>query len=329
MLTQFGIFAASLIGLLVASDIFVDAVVHLARRLGVSTMVVGLTVVAIGTSLPETAAGVAAALNGHPQIAFGNVVGSNICNVGLILGLPALFISIVCDKRVLRRQGLLMIVLTAAFWAWVSWTGSIGRIEGAISILAFAAFVFWVFRSTENSPNKLGEQPWEEVAEEALHGGEETHERDQSSFGLLALKILVALVGIFVASEFLVESTVEIAKGFNVSENIIALSMIALGTSLPELSVSFAAARKREGDILVGNILGSNISNILLVLGVTASIRPFEVNPITVLIDIPLMLVFSLLMVLFLYQRSGINRSKGVLFLLLYTGVLWRCVALP
>ena len=326
------ILIASLVGLLVAADIFVDAVAELARRLDVSPIVVGLTVVAVGTSLTEVAASAAASLRGHPEIALGNVIGSNIANVGLILGLPALFVPITCHKSVVQREGFLMVFLSIGLFLIGLLHGVLDVGLGIVFLLGFGAFIVWSFKRSQEPDS---EEHWEEIAEVADDALRLGSEGDGASSGdadvsirVLSFRMLCALAVVLVSSEYLVHATVDLARSAGVSENVIAISLIAIGTSLPELSVSFAAARRRQGDILIGNVLGSNISNILLVLGVSSLISPVGMAQNSVALDLPLMLIFAFVLILFLSQPKGVNRAKGLVLLALYGIVLWRCVAI-
>ena len=324
MLSEFIILVVSLAVLLYSADQLIDTVVKLAKGLNVSTMVVGLTVVAIGTSLPELMASSAAAIKGHPNIAVGNVIGSNVCNVGLILGLPALFFPILCRRSVLQREGVLMLLATAAFLL-LAFLGGLNRLFGGVFVLAFIAFVYFAFQAGEEEDSQTPSEPAEEKEEETERSAVEESKRIR----IVILKMMGFLVALLASSEFLVRATVSLASAMGVSEGVIAISMIAFGTSLPELSVSIAAAKKNQGDILVGNILGSNISNILLVLGATALITPFSVHPVSLYFDLPLMSLLAVLMLVFLWQTNGITRHKGMTLLGLYGLMILRCAFFP
>ena len=307
------LFVVSLVGLLFSAEKFVEAAVALAHRLKVSTMVIGLTVVAVGTSLPEAAAGVVASLKGHPEIVFGNVIGSNICNVALILSVPAFFSPIVCRRSVLEREGWVMLGASLSLWVIAFTSGEIARATGVVLFLSFGVFIWWVFHVGEGGAEKIREVGAVDVDENA---------------GRPFLSLIWTLAVMLVSSEFLVRSTVSLATAIGVSENVIALTLIAIGTSLPELSVSIVAVRRNESDILVGNILGSNISNILMVLGVASIVRVTPVSPIGVAFDLPVMIVFALLMLTLLHGKSGVTAKRAVMMLGLYGVVLWRCVVL-
>jgi cation:H+ antiporter len=306
-------FLVSLIVLIYAADVFVRCVVLTANLLRIPPMVIGLSVVAVGTSLPELASSVVAALNNHPEIALGNVIGSNICNVALILAIPAFIAPVVCARKTVVREGYLMIGLSLVTWC----VGLVGmsflREIGVLFLLGFVVFLIWVFKSKDV---QLDEQVSGEVSTES-----------SKRLTLNVIKLIFSIAIIWISSEFLVKSAVQLANWLGVSESIIALSLIALGTSLPELSVSIAAVRRKEGDILVGNIVGSNISNILLVLGASAVIHPIQTSWELVYLDMPMMIVTSLAMIIFLLQKSGITRIKGVFLLSLYAIFIWRFFA--
>lgn len=315
MIADLIILAASVAILLVASDKFVEAAASIANRLGISSMVIGLTVVAIGTSLPEAAASVVASLRGHSDIALGNVVGSNICNIGLILGLAAISRRVTCPPEVVGREGFGMLLSTFFLWLIGILAGAISQVVGIVMLVIFAIVILIAFNAGK--------------VEKLIESGLEEAEIDkQKPIYSIILMLVVSLAGVLVSSEFLVSSAVSIAKALDVSENVIALSIVALGTSLPELSVSVAATRRGEGELLIGNILGSNISNILLVLGLSASVSPVQFPQIAIDLDIPIALAFSILLIIFLRTKAGLTRFRGILLLGGYALVLWRCLAL-
>jgi cation:H+ antiporter len=299
------------LGLLIFSaDKFVDLSAQLAKRLELSSMVIGLTVVAVGTSLPEALASLVAAIKGYPELALANVVGSNICNVGLILGGPALLAPIVCRRKVLCREGFVMLLSSAVLLVVAFFVGTYSRLFGVGLFVSFFAFMWWVLQSDD------GEAVEDELA---------SIEVDQSSLWILGLKVATSLVFLLAASWLLVDSAVSVAQVLGVSTNVIGLSVVALGTSLPELSVALSAARKGRGDMLVGNILGSNISNILLVIGLAAMVQPIEVKSTVVNLDLPIMLGFAVLMQGFLWQKQGITRPRAIALLVAYSLVILRC----
>ncbi len=302
------IFIVSLAGLVFSADYFIDRSVELSHKYRLPKMVVGLTIVAIGTSLPEAAASLMASLSGHPEIAIGNVVGSNICNIALILGLPALLAPIVAQEKFVRRDGRLMLLVSTVLFALAAFTGSIPSWAGYIFLAAFVGYIFCLLKYSDSATIE-----------------EEAEEEDYDGLIVFVGKLVASGGGIIISSNFLVDSTVSLARAFSVSEAVIALSMLALGTSLPELSVSIAAVKKQEGDILVGNIFGSNISNILMVLGLSSVVSAIPVKDSILQIDLPIMLATSFLMVYFLSRPAGIDKPRGIFFLAIYISVILRC----
>jgi cation:H+ antiporter len=321
MLENSLILLVSLAALVIASDKLVDGVVQLARRLGVSTMVVGLTVVAVGTSLPELMASSVASYRGYPGLALGNVLGSNSCNIGLILGLPALFAPIVCRKVVVLQEGMLMLGAAVLLGVLAGVFLEVPRWAGVVLLVLFIAFIARVFYQARKESRTRKRILSESGAEEKFESGE--------AVWIVLFRLVVSFAVIVFSSEYLVASAVGLARVLSVAESVIAVSVVAFGTSVPELSVSLLAARKKQGDILVGNIIGSNISNIFLVLGLAAVIAPVPIYPWALVLDIPFMTIFSLLAVCFLLRPEGINRSRGIVLLLLYVLVILRCVLIP
>lgn len=323
MLLEILILLVSLAALVYSADKLVDNIVLIAEHLQISKMVIGLTVVAIGTSLPEAAASAAGALQGVTGIALGNVIGSNICNVALILGVPGFLVGINCSTSVVKREGYIMLGITALIVAVLLLFGEIPRWMAAIFLLAFPAFIYMCFKKPSDP---LEEKTEEVTTSEDVRGSEEV-----SGFNLpLICGFLVAsIVGLLVSSHYLVGSTVFVARALSIPESVIALSLIALGTSLPELSVSLASARKREGDICIGNVFGSNISNILLVLGLAGSISPIVGGGGWLYFDLGMMLFCAGLMVYFLLDDRGIDRNRGIFLLCIYGLVMLRCVLAP
>ena len=301
----------SLLVLLYSADLFIDTVIKVARSMGLSTMVVSLTIVAVGTSLPELMASVAAAIKNHTEITVGNIIGSNICNVGLILGVPALFASITCDRAVLRREGYIALFVSVLLTGIAFISAEVSRTWGVVFLASFVAFIVSAFKNGQNAAESIEEAEIED------------------SMLVIIFKLLIALVLLLISSEFLVRATVSLALDLGASESVIAISLLAFGTSVPELSVAIAAAKRNEGDILVGNIMGSNISNILLVLGTAAVIQPLSFSPAMILLDVPVMTFIAMLMVYFLYKPEGVSRGEGILLLFIYALVIVRCVVFP
>ena len=294
---------AGLVLLLFSGDFLVRGSVSLASHFKVSKFVIGAVIVSIGTSAPELVVSLDATIMGHPDIAMGNVVGSNIANIVLILGLTALIIpvsvkgkGVAFDWSVMMFASILLLIFGLNY--------KLQFIEGLVFILLLIAFVYWSLHKSRKEQKENHRQVLE------------------PRYGLIVSLILVAFstVGLVFGADFLVKGSVSIARNFGVSERVISISFIALGTSLPELATSIAAAMRKELDIFIGNIIGSNIFNILGILGVTALCKTIDINTKIIQFDILWMLGISILLFLFILplRRGTITRWKGLVFLTIY-----------
>ena len=293
----------------------------LARQLGVPPLVIGLTVVSFGTSAPELAVNASAALRGDGAVAFGNIVGSNLANVGLILAVCALVRPLAVQSIVITREIPMMLLGCAAaavmgFDALRGAESSVyDRSEGLVLLLLFAVFLYYTIGETFR---RRADDPFVQQAEQYPAG-----ERLRSiaiSAGLVAL----GLLGLAIGGAVTVSAAVEIATVAGISKAVIGLTIVALGTSLPELTASIVAVRRGEADLAVGNVVGSNIFNLLFVLGVTASIAPVPV-PGQGHADLVAMLVFGASLLLFAFGRNDVTRVEGSCLLVGYLGYLvWR-----
>lgn len=284
-------------------DLLVRNASLLARRWGIPPVVIGLTIVSFGTSAPELAASLSAALQDAPEIAIGNVVGSNIANIALILGLTAAIHPLRAGAQFLRRDTPLMIGV-AVLLSVLFIDGSLGRIEGAVFVLGLAGYLWLLLRTDE---------PAEVQAEFAQEfSGESTTSAWVAGGGLLGLVVLVG------GAQLLVTGATAIARGLGVPELIIGLTLVAVGTSLPELATSVIAALKREPDIALGNIVGSNIFNVLGILGITVLVRPISLPFERIAIDLGVMVALSLLLWPFLRSGLRLGRREGATLIGLY-----------
>ncbi|MCS7058951.1 MAG: calcium/sodium antiporter [Meiothermus sp.] len=286
-------------------EALVKNAVVLARSWGVSTMVVGLTVVAFGTSSPELAASLAAALSGSPAIALGNVVGSNILNILLILGLTALIQPIRTQALFIKREMPILIGTTALLFPMVYFDGQIGRGEGILLLLLLGLYIWFLFRDGEESA---------EVQQEF----DQEYGRPSQASWKSYLGVVLGLVLLGVGARVLTKGSVALAQALGVPELVIGLTVVALGTSLPEVAASITAALRHEPDIALGNIVGSNIFNILGILGATASVAPISLPWESVARDAWVMLGASLLLWPFLATGLRLGRREGGVFLGLY-----------
>ena len=287
------------------ADIMVDGAVALAARAGISPLVIGLTVVAFGTSLPELVVCLDAALSGAPGIAIGNVVGSNIANILLILGACGLIHAVrVSGRQVFIEVAIVIAASLAAIAAMAG--GLVVWWQGALmlsALFAYLGFQYWQGRSQSGSSELDADVP-EDAA-------------DQSIWMIWAM-VLGGLIGVALGGRLLVDGAVDIARMLAVPETVIGLTMIALGTSLPELATAVAAALKRQTEVVLGNVLGSNIFNILGVLGATSLVTAVPVDAQVIALDMWVMLVVSVALVPVLLTKRDINRIEAGLFLACY-----------
>ncbi len=285
--------------LMVAGDALVRGAIGLSLKFGLSAALISLTVVALGTSAPELVISVEAALAGSPDIALGNVVGSNIANVLLIVGVPAVIVVMAVSNIELRRSFTLMMIATAIFTAFAM-TGEIGRTAGLIMIATLAAIIFYSYHKSSDTKVELDD------ADQKMSG---------RKIGLL---MLAGVIGLPVGAHLLIEGAREIALSFGLSEAAIGLTIVALGTSLPELAASTAAALRGRGEVALGNVIGSNMLNLLAVIGITATIHPLTVSRAFQTVDIPIMAATSILLAPFLIWGMKLGRVAGLVFLAFY-----------
>jgi len=284
-------------------EALVEGASDLARRLGMSTLVIGLTVVAFGTSAPELAATLTATLDGSPELGLGNVVGSNIANIGLILGVSALLLPLHTTTRFILREIPFMVACSALLIPVVA-DDLISRTEGvlfSVGLIGYLAFMFFAGRNDATS-----------------HDPEE----DLPSAGRAVAFVVLGAVLLVGGAKALVLGGVEIARALDVSERVIGLTMVAVGTSLPELASSLAAARRGESDMVLGNVVGSNVFNVLCILGVTATTMPMVVDGAGARTDLLAMLALSLLVPLLLWKGRNMGRREGAGLLILWAGYL-------
>lgn len=314
MLMDSVLLASGLAALFAGGDRLVHGATMLARAVGLSPLVIGLTVVAFGTSAPELAASLAAALGGAPAVAFGNVVGSNVANLGLILGLAALLVPVTSGARFLRRE-MPFLLLTALLVPLLLVDGRAGRPDGVVLLLLLALYL-WVLLRSKGEPAAVAAE-----FEEAYGDG-----RRRARAG--ALWSAAGLVLLVLGARLMVTGAVGLAREAGIAERVIGLTVVAVGTSLPELASSLVAALRREGDIVLGNVVGSNIFNVLGILGVTALARPLPVQLAAAWPDLAVMLAFTLLAWPFVASRLRLERWEGAVLLAGYgVYVAWLFIA--
>jgi cation:H+ antiporter len=317
MLIAIAQLAGGFILLVWGADRLVAGASALARNLGVSPLIIGLTIVAFGTSAPELVVSGVAAYRGNPGLAVGNAIGSNIANIGLILGLTAVVYPLRVESEMLKREyPLLMLIMIASFIM----AGDLiyDRTEGTLLLTGLVALVIWMVRFG------LRRGPDDPLAEEFAA---EIPKDMPTPWAVLWL--LVGLVILPVSSKFLVEGAIFIARSLEVSEAVIGLTIMAFGTSLPELAAALTSALREEDDLAIGNVIGSNMFNILGVLGIAAVVRPVDIDFLMLKQDFPVMFVFTVLLFFMAYGLHGpgrISRRSGLLLLsmfLAYQVLVW------
>ena len=289
---------------------FVDGAVGIAEYLNIPKMLIGIVLVSMATTAPELAVSVLAALQGHPEMALGNAVGSVIVDDGVALGLAAILATtpILVNPYLLKTTGIFLIVVDLAAYAMV-FDGTLDRSEGIVLLALFVIYTAFAYvtrrRSSEDDP------ALEELAEieEAVSG---------KGLGVLMLWFAIGLVGVLISSHYIVESCTAIAAYLGVSEAVISLTIVAIGTSLPEIATAVTSARKGHGEIAVGNILGADVLNICWIAGASATVNPLVVDPKVIHFSFPAMLIIVGTMLVLMRVGHRLTRSKGVLLLVFY-----------
>ena len=310
------------------ADLFVDGASGIAKKFGISELIIGLTIVAMGTSAPEAAVSIAAAMKGSAGISIGNVIGSNIMNIFIILGVVAAIVPLKIEGSTIRYEMPFTILVTAAF-VLMGRDGLITRLDGAILWVGLLVYIGYLLqqakqKSPENDTAQIAGPGAEESAASVAGAPNAVPEESPSILKLIAFTV-VGLVVILVSSDYAVDAATAIAKIFNISDRVIGLTIVALGTSLPELVTSVTAALRGNGDLAVGNVIGSCIFNILFVLGSSALIMPIECAP-NFLSDAYVAVLATVLLLVFGYTQRKIQRWEGWLLLACY--VTYAYVAL-
>ncbi len=334
-------FIIGLVFLVAGAEYFIKAAASIAKKLGISGFIMGLTLVALGTSIPELASSVAAALKNASGIIIGNVIGSNIANIGLIVGIAAIITLIKTKKAMVWRDGLIMIFASGLFYIFMI-NGVLSRIEAGILLLLYVAYMaflieeqpefedyhfghfltyFFRFQYLVTIRSRIfGSKKKDHRKKEKITPEQKRKEKELFKAGLIKDFLVLAIsgVGVVLGANYLIEAAIFFANLFNIPQNIVGLSLIALGTSLPELMVTITAARKGYGNIAVGNIIGSNIANIFLVIGVSGLILPLQIIKSTIYYVAPFMIFMSILLLTFIRSKWRIRKIEGIIFLILY-----------
>ena len=304
------LWALSFLGLfllLISGDFLVKGAIQLSNRLGVSALLVSLTVVAFGTSAPELIVAIKATLSGSPGLALGNVVGSNIANILLVLGLPTLIMGLKNNIADTKRSFSLMIAASVLFIVF-GMSGSFSWVYGVALLSLLAFFLLDTFR--QNSKKALNSEILE------------FQQRISRSWWTIIFFLTLGVIGLPLGADLLVTNASALAKGYGVSDAVVGLTLVAIGTSLPELATTFVAFVRKKAEVVLGNLIGSNIFNLLAIIGITSLISPVPVDSIFIKFDFWIMLGASLLIAPFIFLNIQFNRLFGFLFVALYISYL-------
>ena len=313
--------------LIKGADFFVEGSSAVAKRLRIPSMIIGMTIVAMGTSLPECAVSVTASLTGNNSLAISNAVGSNIFNLLVVCGVCTLFVPLAVQKSTLQKEFPLSI-FCAGLLLLLGYLGmTLGRIDGILFLIIFTGYLLWMIRSVKRARRKSTPDALSSMQEERISLSEEEIEQVTSHINLLpAWKCLIFILGGMIAIKYGGDFVVDGASAIALSQTLIGLTIIAMGTSLPELVTSIVAARKDEVDMALGNVIGSNIFNILLVLGVAAAISPVAFAWDN-MIDIAVLIVISVITLIFAWTSKELNRKEGIIMLILYAAyMVYICI---
>jgi cation:H+ antiporter len=322
-LIQIAIFAAGLVVLYFGAETLLKGAVRLAQSFGISALIIGLTLVAFGTSAPELSLDLTAAFRGATDLAFGDLVGSNIANVGLIAGVAAVIRPPRVQMRLLKIEVPLSIAAALALWGLAADT-RLGRIDGAVLCAGFAGFLAVCYTSVRREPAAVKED-LKQAARADLPvipvpvNGKPAPPKDKRSWDVAL--VIAGLAGLVVGAQLMVYAAVSMARQLGVSELLIGLTIVAIGTSLPELATSVVGAWRDEGDIVMGNIVGSNIFNLLAVMGLVALVRPIAVHPASLRFEVPVMVALTIGLVPMMI-RLKMTRIGGALLLFSYAAFI-------
>lgn len=287
--------------LMSGAEYTVRGAVAIANKMKIPTVIVGLTVVAFGTSAPEFVVSIKAALDGAAGISIGNVVGSNIANILLILGVASVIYPIKCRRRIFLRDYKFLLAVSIIFTAFAL-TGSFVRWQGIIMLLLLCGFIYFNYRNTKQST--AGSEALSPIAQKKWH--------------VVIEVTLLGLVGIIFGADLLVKGAVDIARILGITEETIGLTVIAIGTSLPELATTVMAAIRRQNGVALGNVIGSNIWNIVFIMGFTSTIVDVKVPAQFIYYDLWIMLLATLLLLPMMMTKARLSRGEGIIFIIIY-----------
>ena len=311
---DFLILILSLAIIVVAADKLIDSSSKIARHYSVPVFIIGISIIAFGTSMPELVVGVISSINGDNALSYGNIIGSCINNMALILGITAIIITVMVNEKILKKE-MLMLTLVEILLLGLSFNGNLSRVDGIILLILGIAFIVYLIKGTKDSAEDIDDAPIEKLPKNEL--------------GKKWFVMLFSLGALIFSGHLIVESSQAIAISFGIAQSAIGLTLIALGTTMPELVTSITAARKKENDIILGNVIGSNIFNILIILGSAAAISPININFIdtvnlsnSLAVEGAIMLGINIFAYIVMASRKKVSRFSGILLLLLYAAYM-------
>lgn len=305
-MTEIIYIASGLILLFFGGEALLRGSVSLARSFNISRLLISAVIIGFGTSMPELTVSVGAALKDAPDIALGNVIGSNIANILLIIGISALISPILITDKAIRRD-ILAMLLSGIMLAALIWFDALNFSSGLASLVVLGAYIFWSFAEDRKRQNKIHK-----------HMEEDSDPQEPYKPAIALLISILGLAALIGGANLLVDGAVLIARGYGISEAIIGLTLVALGTSLPELATATIASIKKHSDVVIGNVLGSNVFNILAILGITSMVKPIPVAPNILYVDIWVMLAALLFIGILLIRQIKIIRPIATVMLLSY-----------
>ena len=303
---------AGLALLFVGGEALVRGSVAISKRLGISAVLIGVVVVGFGTSMPELLVSIQASLAGQPSIALGNIVGSNIANIMLILAMAAIITPLACSDPAIRRDVVVVVLASISLLIIDLLLGNTGFLTGLGMLLILMAYIYYSYQ--KDQANKILIAPAEALHEKEVH----EYEGIKTSLPVSLLMTCGGIGILILGADLLVDGATTLARHFGVSEAVIGLSLIAIGTSLPELAAAVIGSIRRQTDVVIGNILGSNLFNVLGILGIASMVKPIPIDGRIASLDIPIMLGIAVITAAIIWLRPSIGRMTGILFLCLY-----------
>ncbi len=317
MLLDLLFFLTGLVILYYGAEWLIYGASSIALEYGIRPVIVGLTVVALGTSMPEFLVNAFAAWDGEPNLALGNIIGSNISNIALILGCSAVVLPLTVTPQILRREYPMMLAAMIAFYV-LALDGTISQIDGGLLVASLFALLAYLYREarTNSSPNIV----------EEIEGEIETGDPDSPTWKKLLL-LIGGTGGLALGAKMMVDSALSIAYVMSVPTAVVGLTIVAIGTSLPELAASMVGAIKSDADLSLGNVLGSNLLNVLFVVGTVSLVSPLDVNPTVIRVHFPIMLGFCVLLLPLAWTGFRITRMEGGVLLVSFMGYMMYLVS--